>query len=240
MTLHFLISLIFFAGSVSELKPVDFLPYTIKVSFWLQDLATMLTYFRDRHPMGSIVTDLIRVEEGLFVVKVQVLVNNTVVATGLAGSTTVESAEDAALQRALTHAGFASAHLPPDKPSFAGALPLNPISPPLNPSVNSSVSHLSSIPTNGRGIRSEMGSPEPPLLREPSPAIEPEPEDLSDIIAQSDVELQRIGWSAKEGREFLESRFNKKSRHQLNESELRDFLRYLKQQPARSRQETPF
>lgn len=186
----------------------------------------MLTYFRDRHPMGSIVTDLIRVEEGLFVVKVQVLVNNTIVATGLAGSTTVEAAEDAALQRALTHAGFASTYLPADKPSFSGSLP-------LNTNLNANVS----MPTNGRGNRSEMNTSD---YREPSPPVDPEPEDLSDIIAQSDVELQRIGWSAKEGREFLETRFSKKSRHQLNEAELRDFLRYLKQQPARSRQEAPF
>jgi hypothetical protein len=65
-------------------------------------------------------------------------------------------------------------------------------------------------------------------------------DDLSDIIAQTDVEMQRIGWGRKEGQEFLERRFQKKSRHQLNEAELREFLRYLKQQPSRLNSEPRF
>jgi hypothetical protein len=52
--------------------------------------------------------------------------------------------------------------------------------------------------------------------------------------------MQRIGWSRKEGQEFLERRFQKKSRHQLTETELREFLRYLKQQPSRLGSEPRF
>jgi hypothetical protein len=56
--------------------------------------------------MGSLLTDLLRVEEGIYIVKAQVVVNNTVLGSGIAGSNTVEEAEDAALKRALNHAGF--------------------------------------------------------------------------------------------------------------------------------------
>ena len=208
--------------------------------------AIMLNAFRDRHPMGTIDTSLLQVEKGLFIVKAQVVVNNTVLGTGIAGSTTVEAAEDAALQRALNHAGFSSAHLTLNSeikastPLPIGSLSPDPLAPPAPPPA-----------TNG----GHSGSPALPPEPEPPPDVytgytplEPElpeppaePEDLSDIIAQTDVQLRRIGWTAKEGREFLEQRFNKKSRHQLNEAELREFLRHLKQQPARSaRQESPF
>jgi hypothetical protein len=52
--------------------------------------------------------------------------------------------------------------------------------------------------------------------------------------------MQRIGWGRKEGQEFLERRFQKKSRHQLSDAELREFLRYLKQQPSRLSSEPRF
>lgn len=205
----------------------------------------MLNAFRDRHPMGSITTDLLRVEEGIFVVKAQVMVNNTVLGTGIAGSSTVEQAEDSALQRALNHAGFSSHHLnlPEIKPSAPG-LPLGNLS--AAPLTRTPVS----LPNGGNRPLPQDLEPEPPPDPYPSytapaepelPEPPAEPEDLSDIIAQTDVQLRRIGWSAKEGREFLEQRFGKKSRHQLNEAELREFLRHLKQQPGRSpRQESPF
>ncbi|MEN9246417.1 MAG: hypothetical protein Q6J78_06910, partial [Thermostichales cyanobacterium SRBZ-1_bins_19] len=66
----------------------------------------MLSQFRDTYPMGSIVTDLVRVEEGIFIVRAQVIVNTITLGTGLAGASRIEEAEEAALKRALTHAGF--------------------------------------------------------------------------------------------------------------------------------------
>ncbi|MBE9111243.1 hypothetical protein IQ273_17700 [Nodosilinea sp. LEGE 07298] len=56
--------------------------------------------------------------------------------------------------------------------------------------------------------------------------------DLSDIIAQTDVELQRLGWGVNQGREFLEKTYSKRSRHDLTDDELLEFLLYLETQPA--------
>ena len=56
--------------------------------------------------------------------------------------------------------------------------------------------------------------------------------DLSDIIAQTDVELQRLGWSVNQGREFLEKTYGKRSRHDLTDDELLEFLLYLETQPT--------
>jgi hypothetical protein len=56
------------------------------------------------------------------------------------------------------------------------------------------------------------------------------PIDLSDIIAQTDVELQRLGWDVHKGREFLERTYGKRSRHDLSDEELLEFLLYLETQ----------
>ncbi|MFS8900868.1 hypothetical protein [Synechococcus sp. B60.1] len=188
--------------------------------------------------MGSLLTDLLRVEEGIYIVKAQVVVNNTVLGSGIAGSNTVEEAEDAALKRALNHAGFghSATSLSLGMDSAAARLPYLP-TPDLalaNGRTHSSPAPQAPEPT-GIPVR-QQSLPELPNLREP----EAQGEDLSDIIAQTDVEMQRIGWGRKEGQEFLERRFQKKSRHQLNEAELREFLRYLKQQPSRLNSEPRF
>lgn len=60
------------------------------------------------------------------------------------------------------------------------------------------------------------------------------PVDLSDIIAQTDVEMARLGWSNLQGRTYLEKTFNKRSRQQLSDEELLTFLLYLESQPTPS------
>ncbi|HIK21273.1 MAG TPA: hypothetical protein IGR15_09490 [Synechococcus sp. M44_DOE_062] len=183
--------------------------------------------------MGSLLTDLLRVEEGIYIVKAQVMVNNTVLGSGIAGSNTVEEAEDAALKRALNHAGFGY-------PTTALSLGVDTARVPYLPTPELGNGHTQSSPASPApesiGIPAKPNPPELPGLSEPGVYGD----DLSDIIAQTDVEMQRIGWGRKEGQEFLERRFQKKSRHQLSDAELREFLRYLKQQPSRLSSEPRF
>jgi hypothetical protein len=56
------------------------------------------------------------------------------------------------------------------------------------------------------------------------------PVDLSDVIAQTDVELTRLGWTSVQGREYLEKTYGKRSRQQLTDDELMSFLLYLEEQ----------
>lgn len=86
---------------------------------------------------------------------------------------------------------------------------------------------------NGATTQSSPSPPSPPAA---SPAPSPtapgdSPIDLSDIIAQTDVELQRLGWTVAQGREYLESTYGKRSRHDLSDEELLEFLLYLEAQP---------
>lgn len=53
--------------------------------------------------------------------------------------------------------------------------------------------------------------------------------DLSDVIAQTDVELTRLGWTNVQGREYLEKTYGKRSRQQLTDEELMSFLLYLEE-----------
>ncbi|MCF2969749.1 hypothetical protein L1047_00875 [Synechococcus sp. Nb3U1] len=185
--------------------------------------------------MGSLLTDLLRVEEGIYIVKAQVMVNNTVLGSGIAGSNTVEEAEDAAIKRALNHAGLGR----PSTPLGLGIEPSGRAAYLPNPDLANG--HTSSLPIPPEPIPAPIQTTPTPSSRLPG-LMESgtDMDDLSDIIAQTDVELQRIGWSAKEGREFLEKRFHKKSRHQLTDAELREFLRHLKQQPPRLNSESNF
>jgi hypothetical protein len=173
--------------------------------------AQLLLAFRHRHPLGGVSTELLRVEEGLYIVRAQVLVDKSPLGCGLGQGESVELAEDRALYRALNNAGFSAETAPAPKmvapPERNGNAP-TPV-----------------IATNGH----------PPAYSAPVAYDEPEEEetDVLDLIAETDVLLKRVGWGPQQGKDYLNRTYGKSARRQLNEEELRDFLRYLKTLPAR-------
>lgn len=64
------------------------------------------------------------------------------------------------------------------------------------------------------------------------PQISPEPVDLSDAISKIDVEMERLSWKKTQGRDYLVRTFGKKSRQQLTNDELLQFLSHLKSLPT--------
>ncbi len=72
---------------------------------------------------------------------------------------------------------------------------------------------------------------------EPDPAMDPIPSeptlDLSDAIAQIGTEIERIGWTKKQGSSYLQEAYGKRTRAELTETELLSFLQYLKALPAK-------
>ena len=74
---------------------------------------------------------------------------------------------------------------------------------------------------------------EPDIAEPDIPELQalPAPVNLSDVIAQTDVELRRLGWSVADGREYLESTYGKRSRHDLTDEELLAFLLHLEALP---------
>ena len=61
----------------------------------------MLHQFRRLYPQGSLISELIDIERGLYIVKVSVQNEATILGTGLAAAETIEKAEDKARERAL-------------------------------------------------------------------------------------------------------------------------------------------
>lgn len=68
----------------------------------------MLNQFRLQYPQGSLTSELVMIDHGLYIVRSRVEVGEVTLATGLAGATTVEDAEDQARLRALALLNFES------------------------------------------------------------------------------------------------------------------------------------
>ena len=72
----------------------------------------MLTQFRIRYPQGSLISELVKIDRSLYIVRALVEVDGVTLATGLAGAHTVEEAEDRARSRALATLTFDATNSP--------------------------------------------------------------------------------------------------------------------------------
>jgi hypothetical protein len=99
-------------------------------------------------------------------------------------------------------------------------------------------------PSNGRkAVSSDPAASVPPAQPGASPGhLEPENSlqavDLSDVIAQTSIEMKRLGWTEAQGRTYLQKTYGKRSRQKLTDEELFEFLEYLESLP--SPDESPF
>ncbi|MEH1784962.1 MAG: hypothetical protein V7L23_05025 [Nostoc sp.] len=289
----------------------------------------MLAQFQSLYPKGSLISELVQIFQGKYIVRASVQIEGVTRATGMAAAETVEAAEDQARTRALIVLGITNA------PQESVAFTSNPVSPsPQNPSLNTKVGlnepaayssvkdeefvsnqwsavsdkEISTPPSKGLNIKPEVvtssnkqygysnAAPlsddtysqdlgqnfpvtanrelefDPPvesleitfdnqLENQTFPTIsannvtpftprsyspqenvttpsvtgkrkkKAEPVDLSDVIAKTDVELQRLGWTPEQGREHLIETYGKRGRTLLTEEELHGFLKYLQSQP---------
>jgi hypothetical protein len=244
----------------------------------------MYSQFYNRYPSGSLVSELLQIHEGHYVVRVVLQQGTAILSTGMAAASTIEQAEDQARLRALTALGVdmpeyeSQAQLMEADVEIASKPRLNPAaksletaglpqaatpedwSVPSDKAVESSPSDFdlftqnyyqstdsetnglnagkakptASGRTNGKPSAA-TGSLEQPVSKA-APAMAttaPDaPIDLSDVIAQSSVELKRLGWSESRGRSYLQRTYGKRSRQQLTDEELLDFLHYLQAEPS--------
>jgi hypothetical protein len=113
---------------------------------------------------------------------------------------------------------------------------------PIDPPVNLSDLNLTKLklPQDNPPEAELVDSPKPtrrksaaPSAAPPEPApIAPPEIDRSGEIARIGVEMKRLGWDTKKGRDHLQKTYGKRSRQELNDDELMDFLRYLETQPS--------
>ncbi|NJN72456.1 MAG: hypothetical protein HC799_06375 [Limnothrix sp. RL_2_0] len=210
--------------------------------------------FRQQYPAGGLVSELAAIEHGQYIVRVLVQQGGVTLSSGLAAATSVEEAEDLARARALNLLGGT---VNPVVVSSAGAVvpkkqvprPASP-TPVVAPVVKAVTQMPTPAPAPANEFKFEMPLSVPP---DPEPVIEYEPApemaknastppatgtvdtsgealDFSDIIARSDVELKRLGWTSEQGRNYLLETYGKRSRQLLSDEELLEFLRYLESQ----------
>ncbi|WP_190802865.1 hypothetical protein [Leptolyngbya sp. FACHB-261] len=218
--------------------------------------AAMYAQFRERYPNGSLKTTLLRREDGEYVVQAVAQAGDITLGSAMAAAPQIEQAEDRALERALRMAGITGqppastqstygmqvtlmsnhstgpAELPASRPN---ALPE--MAPPALEMEAMPESREVSRPSL-RSAQAERGATNGKKAN--ASARLTAPVDLSSAMAQIDVEIVRLGWDANIGSRHLQLTYGKKSRKQLTDDELLDFLSYLKVQPTPGVDESPF
>lgn len=92
---------------------------------------------------------------------------------------------------------------------------------------------LGNSPENTRVATHQPESNSAPInaihpIKVSAPTIAPEALDMSDAISKIDVEMERLSWTKEQGRDYLVRTFDKRSRQQLTNDELLQFLSHLK------------
>lgn len=278
----------------------------------------MFAQFRVRYPTGSLISELLTIYNGKFVVRALVQIDGVTKATGMAIADTIELAEDQARIRALELVGIhlswgqetTDRSISPEysKPSLFSSEKRE--TPPIEPATTdptwsnhpnldssfserttfstgkattgSTKSHLEvtedteekpDLPFSERPVNRFLETPkltpinsfvdedEPPVTfskvtpiasrrHDQEMAIAPprefetefsdhssettedtSPDDFSDLIARTNVQIKRLGWTKKQGSDHLFRTYGKKTRNDLKKEELEDFLEYLEAQP---------
>jgi hypothetical protein len=259
----------------------------------------MLAQFRSKYPEGNLISELVQIYHGKYIVRASVQIDGVTRATGMAAAETLEEAEDQARNRALVVLGITSS--PQESVAVSGE-PANQVKPtptfpvnqvndtyspvnsfpqtevtPTPPAVSSVIEKndtknqefIERFPTDDKqetqfdnpleNLGMISGNQENSTIPEISPSnVTPfgprsysssledlgtqtatakkkkksEPVDQSDDIAKIGVEMQRLGWTTDQGRDYLIKTYGKRSRHLLSDDELHDFLRYLESQPT--------
>ena len=261
----------------------------------------MLAQFQSLYPNGSLISELVQIWSGKYIVRASVQIEGVIRATGMAAAETVEAAEDQARNRALMVLGMTTSS--PGSTVSPKSIPQ--VQPNPYPALNTSVSAVNSVEQTEQ--KPEEQTPQPVYAPTTQPEVtslsdtynqdyeprfavtsdrepefdipmqnwamlddssEPEenplpmpaasnvrqfaprnytqedvaspkskrnntsqPIDLSDVIAKTDVEIERLGWTKEQGKEHLKKTYGKLGRTLLTEQELLDFLRYLESQP---------
>lgn len=158
----------------------------------------MLTQFHKCYPQGSIISELLTIDCGQYVVRVSIKVEGVILGTGLAAARIIEEAEDKARQRALDTLDFTS-----ERPKSVSLSPTpTPSSVPSAPMVSSpdlklvspeslpkeSDQAVSSPPTSKR----EESIPEPSFSAPETPEDIPTPKPELELVSTPEPEPELV------------------------------------------------
>jgi hypothetical protein len=145
----------------------------------------MLSQFRSCYPHGSLISELVQIDHGKYIVRALVQVEGVTLSTGLAAADTVEQAEDNARGRAL-------ALLDLNKPSATSPLPSNDLT--GSTSGEMKIPDLSKTPPQAPRVAPEPEPlPEPEAIARPTLTLVPEP---TPAEAQASIEPAAVTHTA--------------------------------------------
>ena len=295
----------------------------------------MLAQLRLQYPQSCLISELLEIKHGKYIVRALVQVEGVLIATGMGSGETVEIAEDHARERVLAildlEASLSTTAIapivpatplvaapvtPPQVENLLAAPVMTAIAPPIivvaNPVIQPVVTEtpapvVTEIPASEIKTPVDIIQPQPKIEEEiiqeavspqeispqpPIPTIEktekvekvektekivslhivpdtqpaetyPQPvvagvpdlesskfsaekeekkaksktspvaiPDIKDVMAKTEIEIRRLGWTTQQGRNFLLQRYGKRARTLLSDEELLDFLSYLEDQPV--------
>lgn len=120
----------------------------------------MCTQFRAHYPTGSLISELLLVERGTYIVRVLVQVGGVTLASGMAGASSIEQAEDQARARAIAVLGMPMTSSPPAPSVSPGA---------TSPGSASRTKEETQHSTSTKGGT----QPQEPLESPPAPTLQP-------------------------------------------------------------------
>jgi hypothetical protein len=212
--------------------------------------------FFARYPTGNLLSELVEIYQGKFIIQVAVQIDGTTRVTAMAAAETIELAEDQARERALfvlmqpanatpvepsllqTTIDTASEHQPEAKLDLSNFLQPQSktdhvsLDLPTAATSESDLDVLSEISNIDSDQAHPLWNNVTPLRRsqvqdETAVTTVSSPIDLSDALLKIDVFLKRLGWSAEHESEYLERTYKKRSRQFLTASEVVEFQNYL-------------
>lgn len=126
-------------------------------------------------------------------------------------------------QQALASIKPEGAELPPDLETFS-----------LTSASEALSAEPPAPPKNGKSTKKKTDAPKvlPPEEKAETPEPIERTIDRSEEIARIGVEMKRLGWNTEQGRTHLKQTYGKRSRQELDDAELLNFLSYLESQPS--------
>lgn len=203
--------------------------------------------FRENYPQASLITELLQVDHGQYIVRALIQQHGITLCCGLSSDRSVEVAEDQAVERVLRFLNVEeelekivkdsedkqklkkyeeqilessdNKNLDQKEEMFI-APPMEMFEQAKKPLESITVENI--LPKDEREDTPE--SSESTLACESL--------DFSEIIAKTNRELKRLDWSTQQGKDHLMQTYGKRSRQLLSDEELLDFLKFLESQPT--------
>ncbi len=146
----------------------------------------MLGKFREKYPNAGLISELVKIDRHLYIVKVSVVVDGITLSSGLASAETIEMAEDKARIRAIDGLQLDAI----DRPLKSEVLPSKKSGTELKPQARETFSNGVTVPTTVNGKRNK--NKEAHRLRRGFLGVKPEQEDVSNTLDTSSAKMPNI------------------------------------------------